>query len=114
MGDDSGGESLEEPIEMQSGEELSDSDLDSEDLDRWVEDLEAERLGDASGDGPEGDDRQGELEEQEESVPKRPRVGEGPDPPRPAWLPEGYPTRYRGGPPRNPDGSVPPPPPDDL
>ena len=109
MGEESGGESLEDPIELQSGEELS--ELDREEFaraNRWLDEMDNENSDEAAGEDDEGDE-QADQEEPEESTAKRPRVGEGPDPTRPAWLPEGYPTRYRGGPPQMPDGSTPPP-----
>ena len=95
MGDESGGESLEEPLEMQSGEELSDSDIESEDFEntnRWLDDLGDEKLDYAPDEGE--DDGQGDSEEPEESTAKRPRLQDD-------ALAYG---RYRGGPPQLPEG----------
>ena len=86
---------------MESGEELPGSGSDEE-LDRWIEDLESGQYDDpptADESEDQGLDRSGETGE---STAKRPRREDpGPNEMRSA----------RGGPPRNPDGTIPPPPP---
>ena len=93
---------MEDAIERQSDYELSGQG--SEEIDRWLDDLDEERLDDAAEDGMENDDGRDDSEEPGEGAAKRQRVT-GDRPERPAWLPEGMPTRLRGGPPRNPGGS---------
>ena len=101
MGDEFGGESLEEPIELESGEELS-TDHESEDFDRWLDDLDKEDLSREAEDGMDDDDNHGEDGEPEEGAAKRQRVEEK-EPGERRWPPEGY-VPYRGGPLRPAEG----------
>ena len=71
MGDESGGEPLEEPIEVESDAELS--ELESIGNSRWCDELDNERLDDyAAEDGQENEDMPDVNPE--ESAPKRPRL----------------------------------------
>ena len=98
MGDESGGESLEEPIELESGEELS-TDHESEDFNRWLDDLDREDLSREAEDGMDDDGgHQGDDQEPEEGAAKRQRV-DSEVPQERTWPPEGY-VPYGGGPPR--------------
>ena len=103
VGDESGGESLEEPIELQSGAELSGSDVGSEDFEntnRWLDDLGDDELDDAPEEGQSGEPEDSEDQDGETRA-KRPRLMED----------RATGNKLRGGPPRMPDGSTPPPPP---
>ena len=101
---------MEKTIELQSGAELSGTE--SEDIHRGLEDPEAERLDDAVGDGEDDDGMPEDSEEPIEGAAKRSRVDRDvPEQTSPPGWPAGAPTLSRGGPPRNPDGSAPPPPP---
>ena len=95
---------MEDAIELQSDYELPESDLDSEEVNRWLDDLDKEELEDAAEDDMDNDGGQEDSERPVEGAAKRQRVAEG-EPERPDWLPEGMPARLRGGPPRNPDGT---------
>ena len=55
MGGESGGESLEDPIELQSGEELSESDREEfARANRWLDEIDNEDLEEAADEDGEG------------------------------------------------------------
>ena len=74
---------MEEPIELESGEELSPSSMDSEDINRWLDDMDGGIIAGAPGTEGQGDgsdvpdcffdsgEEQEDGEGQEESAPKR-------------------------------------------
>ena len=74
-GVESGGESCEEPIELEEGQQLSDpGSLDSEEVNRWLDEMDDGKFAELEGQDatgvpdcfmPESDD------EQEENAPKR-------------------------------------------